>query len=170
VVTAHRERRGGPRCAALAWGAALLLGPAGLAGQATEDLQGAWRVTEVSAGPGGRTLTSPQPGLLLFSGRHYSYTFVTSEVPRPALPPGMSSPEVLLAAWNPFTANAGTFEVSGNIMTRRPVVAKSPDAMGPGIFNEYSFRLVADSLWMTPTRTESGPTRAPSTVKYVRVR
>lgn len=146
----------------------LFVAPRLRAQQGVPGLEGAWLVAEISAA--GRILSSPQPGLLLFTGRYYSYTLVTSEAPRPAPPPDVASPEALLAAWNPFTANAGTFEVSGSTMTRRPIVAKNPDAMGPSVWNEYSFRLQADTLWITPTRTESGPARNPSTVKYVRLR
>ncbi|MEQ1855874.1 MAG: lipocalin-like domain-containing protein [Longimicrobiales bacterium] len=133
-------------------------------------LDGAWRVVEVEiTGPGARTVESPQPGLLLFTGRHYSYTFVTSDGPRPSLA-GPATAEDLATVWNPFTANAGTFEVSGSVMFRRPLVAKSPDAMATGAFNQYSFRLSADTLWMTTTATEAGPVRNPSTVRYARVR
>jgi hypothetical protein len=128
-------------------------------------------VVEVEiTGPGARTVESPQPGLLLFTGRYYSYTFVTSDTPRPPLSAGPATAEALATLWNPFTANAGTFEVSGSTMTRRPLVAKSPEAMAPGAFNQYSFRLTADTLWITTTATESGPTRNPSTVRYLRVR
>jgi hypothetical protein len=150
-------------------GLVLFLAPAGLGAQdSLEGFQGAWRVVEIAAG--NRVVRPPEPGLLLFTGRYYSYTLVTSEEPRPAPPAGVASAEALLAAWSPFTANAGTFEVSGSTMTRRPIVAKNPDAMGPGVFNEYSFRLQADTLWMTSSRTESGPARNPTTVKYVRLR
>jgi len=136
-----------------------------------EALQGAWRVVEmVTTGPGGRTIANPQPGLLLFAGRHYSYTLVNGDQPRPRPPGGFASPEQLLAAWNPFAANAGTFEIEGDRMIRRPVVAKSPEAMGPGIYNEYTFRLSADTLWTTSVGTETGPTRSPTTVRYVRDR
>ena len=150
--------------AAAAWGAPL-------SGQAPAGLEGAWRVTEVvTTGPGGGRVASPQPGLLLFAGRHYSYTFVTSDGPRPMLALGPTTTTDLLSIWNPFTANAGTFEVAGNTMTRRPIVAKNPDAMAPGVFNEYTFRLVGDTLWTTTVRTEEGPVTSPSTVKYVRAR
>jgi hypothetical protein len=142
--------------------------PMGLAGQPTQ-VEGAWWVAEVS-GPGPRVVTSPQPGLLLFTGRHYSYTFVTSETPRPPLPVGPTTAEALATIWNPFTANAGTFEISGETMTRRPLVAKDPSSMAPGVFNEYLFHVVADTMWITPTRNETGEARAPSTVRYMRVR
>jgi hypothetical protein len=159
------------QAAHLVLNAALVLAtaiPAGVVGQATE-VEGAWRVVELS-GPGPRVVTSPQPGLLLFTGRHYSYTFVTSETPRPPLPPGPTTAEALATIWNPFTANAGTFEISGETMTRRPLVAKDPNTMAPGVFNEYLFRVVADTLWVTPTRNETGEVRAPTTVRYVRER
>lgn len=159
------------RSAALAAMAAVLLAPAGLQGQSAEDLQGAWRVTQVvQSGPGARTLDSPQPGLLLFTGRHYSYTLINGESPRPDLPRGPATAAQLLTVWNPFSANAGTFEVSGSTMTRYPIVAKSPDTMAEGAFNEYEFRMSADTLWMTAVRTEVGPARGASTVRYVRVR
>jgi hypothetical protein len=157
---------------ALVVGVAAAVAPLDVRAQSTvPGLEGAWRVVEVEvSGPGARTVESPQPGLLLFTGRHYSYTFVTSDGPRPPLPPGPATAEALATLWNPFTANAGTFEVSGSTMTRRPLVAKSPDAMAPGAFNQYTFRLTADTLWITTTATETGPVRNPSTVRYQRVR
>lgn len=160
------------RSTVLTVGLALGLIPSGLgAQQEVQDLEGAWRVTEVvTTGPGGRTNSSPQPGLLLFTGRHYSYTLVTSDEPRPELGPGLASAEDLLTVWNPFTANAGTFEISADVMRRRPLVAKSPDAMAPGAYNEYTFRLDADTLWITTVGTEGGRARYPSTVRYVRIR
>lgn len=160
------------RSTALAVGVALWLTPSCLeARQDAQALEGAWRVAEVvTTGPGGRANGAPQPGLLLFTGRHYSYTLVTSEVPRPALGPGLASAEDLLSVWSPFSANAGTFEVSGNTMRRRPIVAKSPDAMAEGAYNEYTFRLSADTLWITTVGTEGGPAGYPSTVRYVRLR
>ena len=160
------------RSAALAVGVAVLLTPSGLEGQtAAQGLEGAWQVTElVTTGPGARTISSPQPGLLLFTGRYYSYTLVTGDRPRPNLPRGVPTAEQLIMVWNPFSANAGTFELSGNTMTRRPLVSKSPDAMAPGAFNEYTFRVSADTLWLTTARTEGGPAMNPTTVRYIRVR
>lgn len=160
------------RSAALVLGAVILLVPMALAGQADAPaLEGAWRVTEmVTRGPGGGTLSSPQPGLLLFTGRYYSYTLVTGDEPRPQPPRGVATMEDLLNTWSPFTANAGTFEVSDTTMVRRPMVAKSPAAMAPGAFNAYTFHLSADTLWITTVGTETGLTRNPTTVRYVRVR
>jgi hypothetical protein len=149
----------------------LLLFPGGLQGQQDAgSLEGAWRVTEVAPAGGAQPLSSPQPGLLLFAGRYYSYTLINGDAPRPDLPSRPATAAELLTVWNPFSANAGTFEVSGNRMTRRAIVAKSPDAMAPGAFNEYTFRISADTLWITAVRTEVGLARSPATVRYTRVR
>jgi hypothetical protein len=118
----------------------------------------------------GQTIDTPQPGVLLFTGGYYSYTLINGDRPRPDLPRGVASAPELLAVWSPFSATAGTFEVSGATMTRRAIVAKSPDAMAPGAFNEYTFRISADTLWITAVRTEVGLARSPATVRYTRVR
>ena len=158
------------RGAALTVAVAALLAPSGLESQqAQQGLEGAWRIIEVVR-PGTRTISAPQPGILLFTGSYYSHTLITGAGPRPDLPTGVVSSEDVLMVWNPFTANAGTFEISGSSMTRRPLVAKSPDTMAPGAFNEYTFRLSADTLWITTVGTEGGPARNPSTSRYVRVR
>ena len=160
------------RSVALAVGLAALLAPGGARGQdVAQALEGAWRVVEIDpSGPGARTLSTPQPGLLLFVDGYYAYTLINGDQPRPTPPGGLASAEQLLAAWSPFAANAGTFEVSDSTMIRRPIVAKSPNAMGPGIFNEYTFRTSADTLWITSVGTETGPSRNPTTVRYVRAR
>jgi hypothetical protein len=159
------------RSAALAVGM-VLAAAAGLGAQTTaQDLEGAWRVTEfVTGGPGARTISTPQPGLLLFTDGYYSYTLINGDEPRAGLPPGIASAEALLMVWNPFSANAGTFEISGDTMIRRPIVAKDPNAMAPGAYNQYTFRLSADTLWIATIGTETGPARNAPTVRYVRSR
>jgi len=158
------------RMTGLALGVAALLTPLGAAAQGSESgLEGAWRVVETrTTGPGARVVRDPQPGLLLFVDGHYSYTLVTGDGPRTELPGGLVMAEDLVRVWNPFTANAGTYQVDGDRMIRRPIVAKSPDAMAPGAFNEYTFRLSADTLWITSAGTETGPSVNPTTVRYER--
>lgn len=148
-----------------------LLSPTRALGQSPEEeLQGAWQVMQLgdddAPRPGPEWWTPP--GLLLFAGNHYSYTLVTR--PRPEMPQGLASAEDLLEVWNPVTANAGTFEISGDTLTRRPMVAKNPNAMGAGVFNRYTLRLTADTLWITTVGTETGPARNPTTVRYQRLR
>src|SRR6185295_179137 len=49
----------------------LALSAASVYGQARSPLAGAWKVTEI-ANPGSAPLTSPQPGLYVFTEKHYS--------------------------------------------------------------------------------------------------
>jgi hypothetical protein len=89
-------------------------------------LNGAWRVVAVTMADG-RIDTSPQPGLYVFTERHYSMQRVNAV--RARLPEKPSDGE-LLAAFGPYTANSGTYELKGTSLTTRAIVAKNPNAMG----------------------------------------
>ncbi len=54
--------------------------------------------------------------------------------------------------------------------TSRPEVAKNQNVMAPGTSNEYTFRQVADTLWLTQVRNLTTTIENPSTVRYVRAR
>ena len=70
--------------------------------------------------------------------------------------------------WNPFTANSGTFEVKGNTLTRRRLVAKNEFAMGSAPRLVEQFKLEGDTLWITsdPPNAQGTQTR----YKLTRVR
>ena len=58
-------------------------------GQSNASLQGAWRVAErTTTGPNGATNTNPQPGLWIFTAKHYSIVQDTS--PKPRVPRDLS--------------------------------------------------------------------------------
>ena len=112
--------------------------------QQAPSLQGAWRVTEViSTGP--NASKSPQPGLYLFTKRHYSIVSVGGTAPRkdpgaPADPTKLTDAEKLARyeVWDTLTANAGTYTVSGSTLTTQPLVAKNPSVMaGPAATREF---------------------------------
>jgi hypothetical protein len=75
----------------------------------------------------------------------------------------------LRSTWGPFAAEAGTYEIAGNLITMRPVAAKNPAAMVPGAFSTWSYKLAGDTLWVTAQRNQNGPSVNPVTVKSVRV-
>src|SRR5438128_11231378 len=55
--------------------------------QKSTPLTGAWQVTSVqTTGPNARTITNPQPGLYLFTGKYFSIMMVTGDNPRPIHP------------------------------------------------------------------------------------
>jgi hypothetical protein len=151
-----------------------LLSAAGVAGQSTSgSIQGVWQTVELRVtGPSPRTITIPQPGpyLTIFTAKHYSRTEVQSEGPRQILPDATkATADELRAVWGPFVAEAGTYELGGDMLTVHPVASKSPAAMAPGAFIVYSYKLDGDTLSITQVRNQSGPFPNPFTAKMVRV-
>ena len=166
-----------------------------MACQSRISIQGVWRPVEVTitasmasaddgavsraanrkdpfgAFPAG-TYTNLQPGLVIFTDKHYSRTTDTAAQPRPTTGykiPGKPTLEELQAQWGPFAANAGTYEVSGAVLTLRAVVAKDPRAQDEKNFTRLTIRLDGNNLWLTPVENEAGQIPNPVTSKYVRV-
>lgn len=140
-----------------------MLGPGGgLAGQSKSgSLQGVWQTVEVVvAGPTPRTITIPQPGpwLTIITAKHYSRTEDQSESPRPTLAAvGKATADELRATWGPFIGEAGTYDVSGDIVTMRPLISKNPAAMAAGAFIVYTYKIDGNTLWLTQQRNQNGP-------------
>jgi len=152
-----------------------LLTGAGVAREATRDsLQGVWQTVEVTVtGPGARTITipEPRPNLMIVTAKYYSRVEIHAEGPRQA-PADVTkaSADELRAAWGPFAGEAGTYELTeGHLLTMRPMVAKNPDAMVPGAFTTYSYKLDGNTVWVTFQKNQHGPIVNPVTIKAVRV-
>jgi hypothetical protein len=75
----------------------------------------------------------------------------------------------IIATRGPFVAASGTYEVSGNTVTCRALIAKNPNVMGPGNFSVYTFKIEGDTLTMTDTRNVAGAVANPRTFTYVRL-
>jgi len=135
-------------------------------------LTGTWKVTSVkTTGPNARTVTSPQPGLYVFTGTHYSIMTINSDQPRPLLPTDLTkaTADELRAVYGPFTANSGTYEASGANVTFKPEVAKNPPVMAPGATNVSSFKIEGNTLTLTSVRNQDGPVANPTTTTLTRV-
>ena len=116
--------------------------------QDNSPLMGAWIVTAWESADG-EEHSSPQPGLFLFTQNHYSIMMVDTDEARPVLARGEATESQLVAAWSPFTANSGRYEVSGDQITRQVYVAKNPGVMaGFWLFPEngqpIQFHVTAD--------------------------
>ena len=137
------------------------------------SLTGTWSVTEITTtGPNARTISHPQPGLLIFTGNHYSLMIIDSDQPRAGLQnPQVNKPtaDELLAVWGPFTAAAGTYEISGNTLTTRPSVAKNPGVMAPGSVQLNTFKIEKKTLTLTRTRNGETPVANPTTITFTKV-
>jgi hypothetical protein len=126
-------------------------------------LEGAWSRV-VSFGPN-TPWHSTQPGQRIFVDGHYSWISIQTPVgaPRPPMPDSTGTAEQLRAVWGPVQAQAGTYDVRGDTITQRILVAKNPAAMRSGDGGRYTYRMVGDSLWITNLNDRS-------TGKYVRLR
>ena len=143
---------------------------------AAPSLEGVWRVAEiVTTGANATTNTSPQPSLVIFARGHYSYLSVNGTTPRPS-PAAAKDPANLTDAeklarfeqWNPFTAQSGTYEISGATVTRRPLVAKNVAVMttNPPIVQE--FMLDGDTLVLI-TKSAAGQPASETRTRLTRV-
>jgi len=125
---------------------------------------GVWAVASLTStdAEGVETVNdNPQPGLYIFTGSHYSVTFVPGSEPREQFaggiwPMGDAIPtdEEQLTAYARFVSNAGTYAISGSTLTTDPVVAKHPNFMAQGI-NTYEFSVDGDTLQLTGEQGEN---------------
>src|SRR5215475_4251764 len=128
---------------------------------ADSPLQGVWQVMDV----GGQ----PAAGVYIFTGKHYSIMFASTD--RPQIDDtSKATADELRAMWGPMAANAGTYEVSGNLVTIRPIVAKIPIVMVPGANEVYAFGVDGKTLSLTQQRNARGVTvQNANTVHLARV-
>jgi len=132
-------------------------------------LEGVWRTVEVVIPSSAQTF-KPGATLAIFHGRHYSRVEVHADRARPMLAdPAAASADELRAVWGPFVGEAGTFDLSGNVVTMQALVAKNPAAMMNGATSVYTYERSGDTLMLTQVRTHAGPVPAPVTIKLVRV-
>ncbi len=136
-------------------------------------LTGTWSVTEIkTTGPDARTFSHPQPGLLIFTGNHYSLMIIDSDQPRAGVQNSQvkkPTADELLATWGPFTAASGTYEISGSTLTTRPSVAKNPQVMAPGNFQVNTFKIEKNTLTLTRIRNRETPAANPTTMTFTKV-
>jgi len=136
------------------------------------SIQGVWHVVEATiTGPAARTISfAERPNLTIITAKHYSRVEVQADGPRPVVADvAKASADELRAAWGPFVAEGGTYEVAGNLITMRPIASKNPAVMGPGVFITYAYKLEGDTLSLTQQRNQTGPFANPFSFKAVRV-
>lgn len=103
--------------------------------------------------PQGTVNNSPQPGLFIFTDRHYSMSMVTTAQPRPVVDNASASAPQLLAMYGQaFQAQSGQYSLKGNDVVLRPVVSKNPRLMSEGETQIYTFEMRGNTLTMTGPR------------------
>ena len=129
--------------------ASFLATPAIGIAQDESPIQGAWIVSGATFADG-TARQSPQPGLYIFTSTHYSMMYVPGDEPRADLGEEPTDAETV-AAYGPFVANSGRYEVSGDEITTRAYVAKYPNYMHawPDNTSTYSFAVDGDQMQLT---------------------
>jgi hypothetical protein len=118
----------------------------GIVRAADNPVQGAWQVTSANG----------FAGIFIFSAKHYSMMAASTDRPDIADLSKATADEVR-ALYGPMIGNAGAYEMSGNQITIRPVVAKIPVVMKPGAYEVYEFKIEGNTLTMTQRRNVRGP-------------
>ena len=123
--------------------AVLLASPTPGVGQEGTPVEGAWVVGSWTS-PDGETNALPRPGLFVFTKTHYSIMFVPSEEPRAPYTGEEMTDADMVAAYTTFIANSGRYEVKGNELATRALVANNPNYMGAWPENSTSYRFEID--------------------------
>jgi hypothetical protein len=127
---------------------------------ADSPLVGAWQLDPAQSG---------QVALYLFTPTRYSMMLASTDRPDIA---DMSKAtfDELRAVWGPLLANTGTYEVSGDLITIHPVVAKIPVVMKPGANEIYRFHIEGKTLTLRQVRNARGvAVESAPAIKFVRV-
>lgn len=130
-----------------------LLSASGGFAQAKSPVEGVWKVTEWVEG--GKTNTSPQPGLFIFTRGYYSVAMLMG--PRTDSIPSDMGREVtdaerigLYEQWKWFVGISGRYEVKGSTVVLRPIVAKTTWDMNRQATPEFKLE-GSNTLWLIPT-------------------
>lgn len=135
------------------------------------NIVGVWKLAEVTReGPKPMKITNPEAGFVIFTRRHYSISQVTADKPRPELPPKSEATDKQRAdAYEPFTGQAGTYEIKGDEIIVHPMSAMNPNLMKAGTFTIVKYTLDAKTLTITFSADHNGPIANKPTMKYTRV-
>jgi len=137
----------------------LLVAALGTAFAADSPLVGVW---QLDAGPA-------QAGLYMFTPTHYSMMLAATDRPDVA-DANKATADELRAIWGPLLANAGTYEISGDLITIHPVAAKFPVVMKNGATEVYRFHVDGKTLTLQQVRNARGVAVAQANIlKFIRV-
>ena len=124
------------------------------------DLAGtAWEVVGRSYERGDSSWVnrSPEPGLYVFTDRHYSVQEIRESGPRPPFDDSTTDDE-RLRAFEVFHAHGGTYEVVGDRLLMTITIAKGPNTMD-GAITTYDLRWRGELLEVIRTSAAEGETR-----------
>jgi hypothetical protein len=133
--------------------------------QTKTPLEGVWKIAEwvfpdtsPFVKPGApRTVSNPEPSLIIFTRQYYSRLNVEEPRPTVARPKDPQKPTdaekiALYEQWRPFTATAGTYEVSGSTLILHSIVAKNVAVMSRPVPSNWEIKPESSTtIWLIPS-------------------
>ena len=111
-------------------------------------LMGTWKVTAIGL-PNQPQISSPQPGLYIFTPKYYSIIRINSNRPDALSAAGEEAKDQgALVPFEALTAEAGTYTVAGYHLRLRPLTANDPSVI-TGPESEYEFEIRGRSILIT---------------------
>lgn len=138
----------------------------------TKSIQGVWKLDEqTTTGPNAEKKVFSQPSMYLFTKKHYSIIYVSSDAPRAVIADlGAANADELRNIFvNSFIANAGTYDYKGGKLTMHVMVAKSPSFMQPDTWVSSAAKMNGNTMTLTTESSNTGPAANPTTLKLTRV-
>ncbi len=123
---------------------------------AAQSIEGAWKLVEIIS-PDGVKNSAPQPGMWMFTEKHYGLGMVLGtkvRVQPDAVAQALGVKKVSL--WDAFVANTGTYSVSGNMLTTVPIVAEAEEAMTNGFLLKYEMNFEGNDTVSLTTKAGGG--------------
>jgi len=117
-------------------------------------LVGVWKITEIklpetpARNQDVLTIAKPQPSLIIFTEKHYSWIDASGEKSWPDLPQEAIDAQIAYLIRS-FTANTGTYEIKGSTIIFNAIVAIDPKFMSSDMSRPMDFMISGDELIIT---------------------
>ena len=112
--------------------------PISSAATSASPLEGAWVVTSLQSSEG-EAIDPAGPGQFIFLGGRYSAVYTVGVTERRKSEKAFDpTEEEMVEQYDTIIVNSGTYQVEGNELTLRPLVAKSPEYIGGSSTMEFS--------------------------------
>ena len=133
------------------------------------SIEGVWRLDEQSSA--GNTRHMSQPSMYIFTKKHYSIIYVSSDAPRQALADisKATADELRSVFVESFVANAGLYDMKDGKISFWPKVAKSPTFMRDGSYVTFTFKVTGNTMTMTSEGENGYPVKTPVISKFTRI-
>jgi hypothetical protein len=139
--------------------------------QTVPPVYGVWQVVEQSSDGKIASGSSLGLGFHIYTPRYFAVVRESGTPPRPQLGGAATTADTataaqLLAAWGPLVAQVGTYELAGDLITERVLVAKDVANMQAGSAETVRrYRLDGNTLTIEPREAKTGGV----TLKLIRV-